>query len=114
MIPFLQIMRKNNAWYCRQFKKKLDGATIEYIFFYQIEQGAYNTDPVEAIVRSVAHHFRAKGFTKNDCRQLKFLEVGCGADANLGWLAVQGVRISGNDISQEALSLCQKVLKHKG
>ena len=114
MIPFLQIMRKNNAWYCRQFRKKLDGATIEYIFCYQIEQGAYNTDPVEAIVRSVAHHFRAKGFTKDDCRKLKFLEVGCGAGANLGWLAEQGVRISGNDISQEALSLCQKVLKHKG
>ena len=83
-------------------------------FAHQIKQGAYNTAPVEAIVRSVAHHFRAKGFTKDDCRKLKFLEVGCGAGANLGWLAEQGVRISGNDISQEALSLCQKVLKHKG
>ena len=32
----------------------------------------------------------------------------------LSWLAEQGVRISGIDISQEALSLCHKVLKHKG
>jgi len=83
-------------------------------FAHQIKQGAYNTAPVEAIVRSVAHHFRAKEFTKEDCRKLKFLEVGCGAGANLGWLAEQGVRISGIDISQEALSLCRKVLKHKG
>ena len=83
-------------------------------FAHQIKQGAYNTAPVEAIVRSVAHHFRAKEFTKEDCRKLKFLEVGCGAGANLGWLAEQGVRISGIDISQEALSLCHKVLKHKG
>ena len=77
-------------------------------FAYQIEQGAYNTDPVEAIVRSVAHHFRAKGFTKDDCRKLKFLEVGCGAGANLGWLAEQGVPISGNDISQEARLFAKK------
>ena len=45
-------------------------------FVHQIEQGAYNTAPVEAIVRSVAHHFRAKGFTTDDCGKLKFLEVG--------------------------------------
>ena len=44
-------------------------------FAHQIKQGAYNTAPVEAIVRSVAHHFRAKGFTKDDCRKLKFLEL---------------------------------------
>ncbi len=83
-------------------------------FVHQIKQGAYNSAPVEAIVRSVSHHFRAKGYTKDDRRKLKFLEVGCGAGANLGWLAEQGVRISGIDISQEALSLCRKVLKHKG
>ena len=83
-------------------------------FAHQIKQGAYNTAPVEAIVRSISHYFRAKEFTKEDCRKLKFLEVGCGAGANLGWLAEQGVRISGIDISQEALSLCHKVLKHKG
>ena len=39
-------------------------------FTHQIKQGAYNTAPVEAIVRSVAHYFRAKGFTKDDCRKL--------------------------------------------
>ena len=114
MIPFLQIMRKNNAWYCRQFKKKLDEATVECIFCSPNKARGYNTAPVEAIVRSVAHYSRAKGFTEDDCRKLKFLEVGCGAGANLGWLAEQGVRISGIDISQEALSLCHKVLKHKG
>ena len=83
-------------------------------FAHQIKQGAYNTAPVEAIVRSVSHHFRAKGFIKHDLKKLKFLEVGCGAGANLAWLAEQGIRISGIDISQEALSLCKKTLKDKG
>ena len=83
-------------------------------FAHQIKQGAYNTAPVEAIVRSVSHHYRAKGFIKHDLKKLKFLEVGCGAGANLAWLAEQGIRISGIDISQKALSLCKKTLKHKG
>ena len=67
-----------------------------------------------AIEGSVSYNIRAKGFTEDNCRRLKFLKVGCGAGYNFVWLAEQGVLISDVDISQEALSLCHKLLTHIG
>ena len=48
-----------------------------------------------AIEGSVSYNIRAKGFTEDNCRRLKFLKVGCGAGYNFVWLAEQSVRISG-------------------
>ena len=65
-----------------------------------------------AIVGSVSYNIRAKGFTEDNCRRLKFLKVGCGAGYNFVWLAEQSVRIS--DIPYEASLLCHKLLTHIG
>src|SRR5258706_1189100 len=47
-------------------------------------------------------------------QDLAFLEMGCGAGPNLVWLAEKGIRVSGIDISETALKLCQKNLYGSG
>ena len=76
-------------------------------FKEQIDQNAYNTAPVEALVRFTSHFLRARFENSEQINQLKFLEVGCGAGANLIWLAEKGIQPNGIDISQKALDLCK-------
>jgi SAM-dependent methyltransferase len=85
----------------------------ETSFAAQIAAQAYNTAPVEALVRTVAYYLRAR-YTAKEERQLHFLEMGCGAGPNLLWLAQRGIRVSGIDISPTALALCRANLSHAG
>jgi SAM-dependent methyltransferase len=87
--------------------------TWEKSFEEQIARQAYNTAPVEAVVRTVAYYLRAK-FPEGEPGDLEFLEMGCGAGPNLVWLAKRGIRVSGVDISPTALELCRRNLSHEG
>jgi SAM-dependent methyltransferase len=80
--------------------------TWERSFQAQIAEHAYNTAPVEALVRSVSYYLRDRG----DPAGLHAAELGCGAGPNLVWLARRGLRISGIDISATALELARKTL----
>ncbi|MSR78078.1 MAG: class I SAM-dependent methyltransferase [Candidatus Omnitrophica bacterium] len=86
--------------------------TWEDSFKEQIAQGAYNTAPVEAIVRNVAYYLR--NFDLSRVHAMHFLEMGSGAGPNLVWLAEKGIRVSGVDISSQALQLCRANLQHHG
>jgi len=82
-------------------------------FDEQIARGAYNTAPVEALIRSVAYWLRdraARGATE----PLSFLEMGCGAGPTLVWLAQKGIRVSGVDIATNALELARQNLARSG
>lgn len=85
----------------------------ETSFQAQITAHAFNTAPVEALVRTVAYYLRAR-YAPQDERHLHFLEMGCGAGPNLLWLARRGIRVSGLDISPTALSLCLENLRRAG
>lgn len=85
----------------------------ETSFQAQIASQAYNTSPVEALVRTVAYYLRAR-YTPDQEKHLHFLEMGCGAGPNLIWLARRGIRVSGIDISPTALSLCLGNLQQAG
>jgi len=74
---------------------------------------AYNTAPVEAVIRTVSYYFRDR-FAVEDLKQLHFLEMGCGAGPNLMWLAQKGIKISGVDISPTALRLARMNLENAG
>jgi SAM-dependent methyltransferase len=80
--------------------------TWERSFEAQIAERAYNTAPVEALVRSVAYYLRDRGEESG----LHAAELGCGAGPNLAWLATRGLRVSGIDISPTALELCRRTL----
>ena len=82
----------------------------ETSFQAQIASQAYNTAPVEALVRTLAYYLRAR-YTPEQEQRLHFLEMGCGAGPNLLWLARRGIRVSGIDISSTALSLCLESLR---
>lgn len=82
-------------------------------FEEQIRALTFNTAPVDVIVRNVSYYLRAR-YKDFELAQLKFLEIGCGGGVNLAWLAHKGVSVSGIDISQEALALCEKRLRHGG
>lgn len=85
----------------------------ETSFQAQIASQAYNTAPVEALVRTVAYYLRAR-YAADQEKHLHFLEMGCGAGPNLVWLARRGIRVSGVDISPTALSLCLENLRQAG
>ena len=76
-------------------------------FKEQIDQNAYNTAPVEALVRFTSHFLLALFESPEQIKQLKVLEIGCGSGANLIWLAEKGIQPNGIDISQKALDLCK-------
>jgi ubiquinone/menaquinone biosynthesis C-methylase UbiE len=85
----------------------------EASFQEQIARHAYNTAPVEAVVRTVAYHLRDHGQDQTGS-PLHFLEVGCGAGPNLIWLAERGIDVSGVDISPTALELARRNLEQAG
>lgn len=82
-------------------------------FAAQIESGAYNTSPVEAVVRTVAYYLRAR-FAPEQQKQLHFLDLGCGAGPNMVWLAEKGITVSGLDIAPSALALARQTLEQRG
>ena len=71
---------------------------------------AYNTSPVEALVRTISYYIRER-FAGKKSENLHFLEMGCGAGPNLVWLAQKGCRVSGVDISPTALTLARQNLE---
>jgi SAM-dependent methyltransferase len=85
----------------------------EESFDEQIARGAYNTAPVEALVRNVAYYLRAR-HEGAALGNLHALELGCGAGANLVWLAQKGLRVSGVDIAGNALALARQNLSRSG
>jgi len=87
--------------------------TWDTSFQDQVAQAAYNTAPVEALVRTVSHYLRAR-MTPADYGKLKFLEVGCGAGPNLIWLAERGITACGVDISPTALDLAKRHFETRG
>jgi SAM-dependent methyltransferase len=87
--------------------------TWEESFEAQIAHQAYNTAPVEAIVRSLSYYFRDR-FADRAYDRLHFLEVGCGAGPNLIWLAQKGMTVSGVDIAPTALRLARQNLERAG
>lgn len=87
--------------------------TWDTSFQDQVAAAAYNTAPVEALVRTVSHHLRGRVEPK-DYGQLNYLEVGCGAAPNLVWLAERGIAVSGVDISPTALDLARQAFARRG
>lgn len=85
----------------------------EESFDEAIVRGAYNTAPVEALVRTVAYHLRGR-YEGGALRGLDYLEMGCGAGPNMVWLAHKGIRVSGIDIAANALALAGANLKRHG
>lgn len=83
-------------------------------FDEQIAAGAYNTAPVEALIRNVAYYLRARHPDGAAGKNLRFLEMGCGAGPNLVWLAEKGIRVSGVDIASNALKLARMNLERHG
>ncbi|MEO8706957.1 MAG: class I SAM-dependent methyltransferase [Kofleriaceae bacterium] len=82
-------------------------------FDEQIARGAYNTAPVEALIRSIAYWLRDRPAPAID-RPLHFLEMGCGAGPTLVWLAQKGIHVSGVDIATNALELARQNLARNG
>lgn len=87
--------------------------TWETSFEEQIARGAYNTAPVEALVRSVSYYLRDLR-PEGDYAGLHFAEMGCGAGPNLVWLAEKGITVSGVDIASNALELARENLSRRG
>jgi SAM-dependent methyltransferase len=87
--------------------------TWETSFAEQVARQAYNTAPVEALVRSVSYHLRDR-YEGHDLTGLHFCEMGCGAGPNLVWLAGKGIRVSGVDIAPTALELARDNLQQHG
>jgi SAM-dependent methyltransferase len=86
--------------------------TWETSFAEQVARHAYNTSPVEALVRSVSYYLRDR-YEPEAYGQLHFCEMGCGAGPNLVWLAEKGIRISGVDIAPTALELARENLARR-
>ena len=87
--------------------------TWEASFAEQVARDAYNTAPVEALVRNVAYWLRAER-PDGDFSGLHALEMGSGAGPNLLWLAQKGIRVSGVDIAPTALELSRQLLSQVG
>ena len=85
----------------------------EESFAEQIAKQAYNTAPVEAVVRTVSYYLRDRA-PGEPVEHLHFLELGCGAGPNLVWLAQKGIKVSGVDISPSALNLARENLERTG
>lgn len=89
---------------------KISKQVWEESFEEQIARQAYNTAPVEALIRTASYYLRAR-YKTEEYSKLHFLEMGCGAGPNLVWLAQKNIRVSGVDIAQNALALCRRNLE---
>jgi ubiquinone/menaquinone biosynthesis C-methylase UbiE len=87
--------------------------TWDRSFEEQIARQAYNTAPVEALVRSMSYYLRDR-YSPEEQQGLHGAELGCGAGPNLVWMAERGMRVSGVDISPTALDLCRQTLDRAG
>lgn len=87
--------------------------TWETSFAEQVARQAYNTAPVEALVRSVSYYLRDR-HGNDGLDALHFAEMGCGAGPNLVWLAEKGIGVSGVDIAPTALDLARRNLEERG
>jgi SAM-dependent methyltransferase len=85
----------------------------EQSFREQIASQAYNTAPVEALVRTAAYHLRDRRPDGNYAG-MHWAEMGCGTGPNLKWLAQKGITVSGIDISRNALDLARRQLEDSG
>ncbi len=86
-------------------------------FAEQSARRAFNTAPVESLVRNVSYHLRDRFPGNADdpaISGLHFLEIGCGAGPNLRWLAARGLKVSGIDVSTSALALARETLAASG
>lgn len=88
-------------------------ANWEASFRAQIAASAYNTAPVEAVIRTVSYYLRARHAVA-DYGKLRFLDLGCGAGPTMAWLAEKGIRVSGIDIAPTALELARANLGRRG
>lgn len=93
--------------------EKIMKQTWEDAFEEAIAQQAYNTAPVEALVRTISYYLRGR-YRNDELKNLHFLEMGCGAGPNLIWLAKKGIRVSGVDISPTVLALARRILENAG
>ena len=93
--------------------EKIMKQTWEDAFEEAIAQQAYNTAPVEALVRTVSYYLRSR-YRNEDLKNLHFLEMGCGAGPNLLWLAQKGITVSGVDIAPTVLELGRRRLENAG
>lgn len=84
--------------------------TWEVAFGDAIQEQAFNTAPVEALVRTIAYFLRTHHQNKN-LKNLHFLEMGCGAGPNLLWLAKKGIKVSGVDIAPTVVALARQILE---
>ncbi len=87
--------------------------TWDKSFKAQIRDNAYNTAPVEALVRTAAYYMRAR-YSREQWQSLHVMEMGCGAGPNLIWAAAKGCGVSGIDISKEILPVCVDNIKDAG
>ncbi len=94
-------------------KRKAGKQLWDESFKEAITKHAYNTSPVEAVVRTVAYHLRDR-FSDGQLKDLHFLEMGCGAGPTMIWLAEKGVKVSGIDISTNALDLARENFNRSG
>mgnify|MGYP001577668830 CR=1 FL=1 len=75
--------------------------------FRSREWGRY---PPEELIRFIARHF----YSVSDRGQVKILEVGCGAGANLWYLAREGFDAYGIDGSQTAIVKAERRMQEEG
>ncbi len=93
--------------------EKVIKQTWEDAFGEAINQQAFNTAPVEALVRTISYYLRSR-YSAEELKKLHFLEMGCGAGPNLLWLAQKGITVSGVDIAPTVLALGRRVLENAG
>jgi ubiquinone/menaquinone biosynthesis C-methylase UbiE len=72
------------------------------------QQQVWGQYPPEPLIRWVARTF------KGQCQGLTVLEVGCGAGANVWYLAEQGFTVTGLDVSRTALHRAEQLLAKRG
>src|SRR3954453_16681744 len=88
-------------------------AVWEQSFAEQVERWAYNTAPVEALVRSVSYYLRER-YSDDELKGLHFAEMGCCVGPNLVCLTDKGISVSGVDMAAPALGLGRETLEPHG
>lgn len=71
--------------------------------------GAQRRYPNEEMCRFIGRNFSK--VSKEDRKNMRVLEVGCGSGANLWMLARENFNVYGLDLSEESLKLCRQMLK---